>query len=236
MSATDEADKAFIAHRAKLQAELDDIEQQARHKSGSVDRRDFYEAVYARAGADAANVPWADQKPKLHLDQWLNDNPGHGRTALDIACGLGDNAAAMAEAGYTTTGFDISPTAIEWARQRFPIGVTLEVADLLAPPSGWLGAFDLVHECYTIQSVEPSLHADFAKAIAAFVKPGGILLVYARSRGENDPAVGPPWPLKPSERDVFAELGFRRASQDLFDIARPDRTIAHEFSVWQKEA
>ena len=236
MSGQTSADKAFIAHRAKLQADLDEIEEEARNKSGSMDRRDFYEAVYARANADAANVPWADQKPKAHLDHWLKSNPGAGRRALDIACGLGDNAAALAAAGFDTIGFDISPTAIEWAQKRFPEGMTFTVADLLAPPSHWLAAFDLVHECYTIQSVEPSQHAAFATAIAALVKPGGRLLVYARARGEDDPAAGPPWPLKPSERMIFTSLGFKLLSQDLFDIKRPDRTIAHDFSVWQKEA
>ncbi|MEZ5801166.1 MAG: hypothetical protein R3D29_12765 [Nitratireductor sp.] len=52
-------------------------------------------SVYDMAAGDAQAVPWADLKPKPQLQQWLASNHGNGRTAVDIACGLGDNAEAM---------------------------------------------------------------------------------------------------------------------------------------------
>jgi hypothetical protein len=106
--------------------------------------------------------------------------------------------------------------------------------DLLKPPADWMGHFDLVHECYTIQSLPPPLHERIARAVGDLVRPGGLLLVYTRTRPENSEIEGPPWPLMPSETRIFGELGFEAVSEDKFDLRRPDRTISHSFAVWKK--
>ena len=198
-------------------------------------RRTFFDSVYDRAEGDPAFVPWADLKPKPELSEWLAANPGKGRTAIDIACGLGDNAEVIAAAGWQTTAFDLSDTAIRWARRRFAASrVAYQCASLLDPPSNWLGGFDLVNECYTIQSVPPDLHVRFMQAIAALVSPGGTLLVYTRTRAEGSAPSGPPWPLMPSETGWFGQNGFRQVSEKPFVQERPDRRIAHLFSAWEK--
>jgi SAM-dependent methyltransferase len=202
---------------------------------GAADRRQFFDAVYEMAGGDAAGVPWADLAPKPQLADWLTRNPGEGRAAIDIACGLGDNAEALAAAGYRTTAFDLAETAIGWARQRFPDSpVDYRVADMLNPPDGWTGGFDLVNECYTIQSVPLAMRETMTRGVAALVKPGGTLLVYARTRPEGSEPEGPPWPLSPAEASRFAELGLTLMSEETFDIMRSDKTIPHVFAVWQR--
>jgi len=227
------SDEDFAARRAALDARINAIE--GARGTSLADRRMFFDAVYERAAGDASEVPWADLKPKDRLDAWLAVNPGGGRRAIDVACGLGDNAAAIAAAGWTTTAFDLSPRAIGWARERFPQGnVDFRVADLSALPPEWAGAFDLVHECYTIQSVPGELRTLFSVAIASLVAPGGTLLIYARTRPGEAPMAGPPWPLSPRESDVFGELGFVLHSRETFDIVRPDRSIPHLFAVWQR--
>lgn len=201
----------------------------------AADRGKFFDAVYDMAGGDAAGVPWADLAPKPQLADWLRHNPGEGRSAIDIACGLGDNAEALAAAGYETTAFDLAETAIEWARKRFPESpVDYRLADMLNPPEGWAGGFDLVNECYTIQSVPPAMRETMTRGVAALVKPGGTLLVYARMRPEDSVAEGPPWPLTPSESRRFAELGLTLVSEETFDIVRADKSIPHVFAVWRK--
>ena len=55
-----------------------------------------------------------------------------------VACGLGDDAEALAAAGWRVTAFDISPAAIAWCRERFPASpVDYQVQDLSAVPSSW---------------------------------------------------------------------------------------------------
>jgi 2-polyprenyl-3-methyl-5-hydroxy-6-metoxy-1,4-benzoquinol methylase len=85
--------------------------------------------------------------------------------------------------GFKVTAFDISPTAIAWAKQRFPnSSVNYLVAELLALDSDWNGAFDLVFECQTIQSLPLNLREKVMSAIAPLLAPGGTLLLIARQR------------------------------------------------------
>ncbi|MEO0620212.1 MAG: methyltransferase domain-containing protein, partial [Pseudomonadota bacterium] len=80
----------------------------------------WFEELYAKADGKSGFIPWENAAPRDRLAAWLADNPGDGRTALDVGCGLGDNAALLAAAGYCVTAFDLSATAAEWARTRFP--------------------------------------------------------------------------------------------------------------------
>lgn len=202
---------------------------------GPADRKQFFDAVYERAGGDAAVVPWADLAPKPEIAAWLSRNPGEGRSAVDIACGLGDNAEALAAAGYRTTAFDLSDTAVRWARQRFAQSVVdYRVADLLSPPEGWAGGFDLVNECYTIQSVPIAMREQMTRAVAALVRPGGTLLVYTRIRPEGSEAEGPPWPLSPSEAVRLRDHGLALVSEERFELTRQGRAIPHLFAVWRR--
>lgn len=41
-----------------------------------------------------------------------------GGELLEIGCGAGDVALALAERGFRAHGVDISPTAVEWARDK----------------------------------------------------------------------------------------------------------------------
>jgi SAM-dependent methyltransferase len=167
-------------------------------------RRAWFEAVYETAGDDPAQIPWADLAPHPLLAAWLAkaETPVRNARALDVGCGLGDNAAAIAAKGWRVTAFDLSPRAIRWAGSRFP-AVDFTAADLFAPPPGWDDAFDLVHECYTLQALPDAPRADAMRHIASFVRRGGILLVIARARDGAGPAAGPPWPLTRDELTYF---------------------------------
>lgn len=227
------SDNDFQARRAAARARINALDHASGHEPAT--RSDFFSAVYERAGDDAALVPWADLAPKDQIAHWLAANPGDGRTAIDVACGLGDNAEAIAAAGYRTTAFDVSRSAVEWAKDRFREStVDYLVADLLDPPPAWTSGFDLVNECYTLQSLPPPMLADILPAIARLVAPGGVLLVYARVRADDAPADGPPWPLTTAQTRRFADFGLRLESEDWFDMTRPDKTIPHLFAQWRR--
>lgn len=54
------------------------------------------------------------------LVHWLVKNLGEGLSAVVVGCGLGDDAEALAAAGFAVTAFDVSGSAIAWAKERFP--------------------------------------------------------------------------------------------------------------------
>lgn len=161
-----------------------------------------YDATYQAAARDADKVPWAEGRPKPLLADWLEaaDVRGDGRRALVVGSGLGDDAEALAARGFAVTAFDLSPTAIAWTHERFPdSAVSYHVADLFDLPADWQGAFDLVVEIYTFQSLPPTIRPEAMDRVAALVAPGGELLVICRGREEHEPAPGPPYPLSRAE-------------------------------------
>jgi len=238
MSADDEtdSDEEFLDRRAAARDRIDHI---AGASSAEPDERLlWFEEVYRSAEGDAAGVPWADLAPKAPLVDWLARNPGDGEAgALDIACGLGDNAEALSAAGYRTSAFDLARGAIDWARRRFPDSrVDYRVGDLFAPPEDWIAGFDLVHECYTLQALSGDLRERGFAAVTRFLRPGGHLLVFTRTRPNDAPASGPPWPLTPGELARFEDLGLERLDRTDWPTVRPDKTIPNVFIVYRRPA
>ncbi len=199
-------DPGFAERRAKARAELDAIDPA---KGGAPDadplRRGWFEAVYTLAEDDPARVPWANLAPHPLTKAWVDFQACGiaGLRVLDVGCGLGDNAEYFSAAGAQVTAFDLVEGAVAWARRRFPHSkVAYRAVDLFAAPDAWRGAFDLVHECYTLQALAPALLPQALAALAHLLARGGKLLLIARARDEEAEAKGPPWPLAPS---IFAE-------------------------------
>jgi 2-polyprenyl-3-methyl-5-hydroxy-6-metoxy-1,4-benzoquinol methylase len=168
-------------------------------------RRDWFEAVYARAEDDPARVPWANLSahPLTKAFVGLQAKSIKAARVLDIGCGLGDNAECFAEAGASVTAFDFIADAVLWAKRRFPESlVDYRTADLFALPQEFVGQFDLVHECYTLQALSVGLLPQALAIFKSLLTPDGKLLIIARARTEDEDIAGPPWPLPPS---FFAE-------------------------------
>ncbi|MEJ0095337.1 MAG: methyltransferase domain-containing protein [Methylocella sp.] len=206
-SAADPASPAFAARRADARQALDAIDPAKGGDANPADpvRRAWFEAVYALADEDPARVPWANLAPHPLTKAWISLQARGicGLRALDVGCGLGDNAECFSAAGAKVTAFDLVDEAIRWAKRRFPsTEVDYRAADLFALPEGWRQSFDLVHECYTLQALSTALLPQALAALASMLAPGGKLLLIARARDEGADMEGPPWPLPPS---IFAE-------------------------------
>jgi ubiquinone/menaquinone biosynthesis C-methylase UbiE len=94
-----------------------------------------------------------------------------GRRVLDVACGTGQLAAALAERyGCKVWGIDVSPEMIEVARARVPAGVGLRVgrAEELEFKDGW---FERVVTTFAIHHFE---RPKAFREIQRVLQPGGI--------------------------------------------------------------
>lgn len=167
----------------------------------------WFEELYVQAQQGEAIVPWDRGVPQDLLVDWARDRDGAGKRALVVGCGFGRDSEFLATLKYDTTAFDVSPSAIEATKERFPATTVQYVtADLLDPPAEWRGAFDLVVESITVQSLPIRLHREASERIASFVAPGGTLLVISGARDEEIPD-GPPWPLTRDEIMAFGVDG-----------------------------
>jgi hypothetical protein len=188
----------------------------------------WFERLYATAQGDDTQIPWADLEPHPLLVEWLAEQgDGRDRKALVVGSGLGDDAEHVASRGLATTAFDVSPTAVDWARRRFSGSpVDYVAADLLALPAAWHGAFDLVVEIYTLQSLPPGpVRTRAVRALAGPLAPGGALLIVCRGRDEDEPVRNIPWPLSRSElAPLEQDEGLSLASfEDVPDPGDPPR-------------
>ncbi len=166
----------------------------------------WFEPFYRASGGEASTIPWADLRPNPHLRDWLRGQPPgeSGRACLVVGCGLGDDAEALATAGFETTAFDIAPTAIDWCRRRFAGSkVDYVAADLFEPRPSWLGKFDLVVEVYTLQVLPEALRGQAIVCLASCLAPRGVLLVICRAREKGEDRGEMPWPLTRAECESF---------------------------------
>ncbi|CAM00995.1 methyltransferase family protein [Saccharopolyspora erythraea NRRL 2338] len=185
-----------------------DIEEHTRRLAAeslsSDDPTGWFERLYAQAERGETAVPWDRGAPHQLLAEWSAGLRGEGRRALVVGCGYGADAEHLAGLGFRTDAFDVSATAVDGARRRFPGSpVHYAVADLLEPPGERAGAYDLVVESLTVQSLPDTLRGQAIAAVRRFVAPGGTLLVIASARGEG-PVEGPPWPLTRAEVESFS--------------------------------
>ena len=184
----------------------------------------WFEDLYSRAGEDTSIIPWADLTPNPNLTDWLERNefvyPGK---ALKVGCGLGDDAEELTRRGFETTAFDISASAIAWCRKRYPqSSVSYVVEDLFSAPTEWKAGFHFVLESYTLQVLPPNIRSNAVRCIAAFVAPGGTLLVVARGREPSEPEGNMPWPLTKDELLLFKTVRLKEVSfEDYMDSEDP---------------
>jgi SAM-dependent methyltransferase len=171
------------------------------------------EPLYREVQAGRARAPWDRGSAHPLLIEWAHEHrvDGSGRRALVVGSGLGVDAELLADLGFDTVAFDISPTAVELTRERYPDSrVEYVTADLLDPPPEWRGAFDFVMESLTVQSMPRSLRREAIAGVAGMVAPGGTLLVIATKLREGESRdEGPPWQLTRDELDSFAQGGLQ---------------------------
>jgi 2-polyprenyl-3-methyl-5-hydroxy-6-metoxy-1,4-benzoquinol methylase len=100
-----------------------------------------------------------------------------GAELLDVPCGAGRLAIAMAQRGYRVTGVDISQQFLDHARAADPSGrVTWECRDMRDLP--WRSRFDGAF-CYgnSFGYLDDEGNETFLRAVAAALKPGGRLVL-----------------------------------------------------------
>ena len=112
-----------------------------------------------------------------------------GSDVLEIGCGPGTDAAALAE-GRRYTGIDLSGVQLRHARARVPEGTFLhgDVFDVRLPEDG----FDAVVACYVFNHIPAGRMGELFDRISSWLRPDGWL--YASFGTSDDPgSIEPRW-------------------------------------------
>ncbi len=177
------------------------------------DATGWFDALYKKAAGNNEKIPWADLEPNPFFREWTEKTnlKGDNRKALVVGCGLGDDARYLHDMGFKVTAFDISPTAIEWARKLHQdTDISFVVADLFDTPKDWYQAFEFVLEIYTIQPLPLEMRTKVIDAIANFVEFNGKLAIVTRGREDDEIPLELPWALSRQDLSRFEVNGFRQ--------------------------
>ncbi len=176
----------------------------------------------------AGTMPWDKGVAAPPLLEWL-ETPGNrfDGELLVPGCGLGHDVRAIAATGQArhVCGLDFSPAALAAARGWAQAGGESYVeGDLFALPPEWRGRFDWVFEHTCFCAIDLARRADYVRAVAQVLRPGGGLLavfyLHPWSGGEPPPpGGGPPFGTSVEELDALFADDF-----DLLTDAVPTRT------------
>ena len=140
-------------------------------------------------------LPWDTNRHDNNLEQTLRELELTGGRVFDLGCGTGSNAVWLARQGFTVSGSDISPTAIERARTRAQaagVDILFEAADFLTDDVA-PGPFELIFDRGCFHSFdEPQEQALFVQRVAARLADGGLWISLMGSTDGPDRDVGPP--------------------------------------------
>lgn len=152
------------------------------------------------------------------------------RTALDLGCGTGRHAQALARRGIAVTGVDMSETMVSMGRRDLSAGdglVDLEVGDARSARLGT--RFDAVVSLFHVLSYQLT-EADciaFMRTAAAHLDPGGLFLA--------DFWYGPGvLRLRPEEREKILEEGdclVERKATPTLDTTRDQVAVRYDIRL-----
>lgn len=160
---------------------------------------------------ESGDTPWDSGQPSSRLLEVLRDHQIPSGRALELGCGTGASAIALAQRGFDVTAIDLAPLAIERARQQAAeahVSVNWIVGDVLAPPD-LPGPFDFVFDrgCYhCIRRDDPTAGpARLLKILQHHTSPGTRMLLLAGNADEQTEH-GPPRVTAEEIRSDFESL------------------------------
>ncbi|MGV9502193.1 class I SAM-dependent methyltransferase [Streptomyces sp. NPDC003642] len=137
---------------------------------------DWWDGFYAERSRP---VPFFVAKPDENLVRHVEDGRAGPGRALDLGCGPGRNALYLAARGFEVDAVDLSPAALDWARDRAREagveGVRFHCGDAFALAGTELtGPYDLVYDSGCFHHLPPHRRISYLALLEQVLAPGGL--------------------------------------------------------------
>ncbi len=121
---------------------------------------------------------WDLDRPHPELKSFLQQLKINKCRILVPGCGLGHDAAFLAEQGHVVTAMDFSETAIKEAQKRYGHleHINFVVADIFNPPEIYLKSFDLIFEHTLYCAISPDQRDQLVHTYEKYLDETGHLL------------------------------------------------------------
>jgi SAM-dependent methyltransferase len=148
---------------------------------GSVDSVAYYDLNADRFTADTGGLNMS-----ALYERFLHRVEHSGRI-LDAGCGVGRDALAFVERGYSVVAFDASTEMVRLARAR--ITGRAEVLQMRFDDAGWREEFDGVWACASLLHVPATDLPPVIRRLRVALRPGGVIYMSFK-HGSGERVVG----------------------------------------------
>lgn len=139
----------------------------------------------------AKPVPFFAEKPDESLLSYIDRGLVTPGRALELGCGPGRNAHALASHGFDVTAIDLSPAAIAWAEERAEVpgaGARFHCGDafvLTAEGAEAAGPYDLIYDSGCFHHLPPHRRISYLALLDRCLTPGGHFALTCFAAGEG---------------------------------------------------
>jgi SAM-dependent methyltransferase len=148
------------------------------------------------------------------------------RTILDVSCGIGTQAIGLARLGYSVTGSDLSPQAIERAfaeSRRHHVPMSFSICDMRNAYIHHQKQFDVVISCdNSITHLLSDDQIELAlKQLRLCTRPGGGCLLTVRDYDKEERGTGlvKPYGVRTSGKSRYVVFQVWDFTGDIYDLA-----------------
>ena len=164
---------------------------------------EYWNRIYEDEGRPGWDMDRATPLVRELLDLALPLGLPSGAELVVPGCGYGHDAAELDGLGFSVTGLDFAPLAIQGAMHRYGNRVAWSQADWFATHLGpWDAIFD--HTCFV--AMDPLRRPAYIGACAGHLRPGGLWLAVLFHDVNGRP--GPPHAIPMAELRALAEARF----------------------------
>ena len=151
--------------------------------------QNLMDSIYREKSSD--EIPWNRETLPDALKDLVDSGRVHPCRAVDLGCGAGHYAIALAGLGFRMTGIDFSDAAIRMAREnahRKGAACRFFAADVLGDLKEVDDTFDFAYDWELLHHIFPEDRETYVHNVSRLIKPGGQYLSVCFS--EESPQFG----------------------------------------------